>query len=200
MLRTVVSTLAAALAASSLSLPAFAQEAPPDQAADQAAMMQAYVAAGTPGKQHAQLASTAGDYDLVVRSWDAPGAPPSDETGTATRAMALGGRVLVEQVSSKMHGQPFDGHGMTGYDNVSGKWWSTWNDSMSTGVMLSEGECDDAGACTFHGSWNDPVSKRPVAARFTTRWSSPTTEVFEMYGPAPDGKEFKMMEMTYTRR
>lgn len=195
MIRTVAPTFAAALAAS-LALPAFAQDAAPDQAA----MMQAYVAAGTPGKQHAQLASTVGDYDLVVRSWNAPGAAPSDETGTATRTMALGGRVLVEQLSSKMQGQPFDGHGMTGYDNVSGKWWGTWNDSMSTGVMVSEGDCDDAGACSFHGSWNDPVSKQPVAARFTTRWTSPTTEVFEMYGPGPDGKEFRMMEMTYTKR
>jgi len=33
----------------------------------------------------------------------------------------------------------------------------------------------------------------------TTRWTSPTTEIFEMYGPAKDGKEFKMMEITYTK-
>jgi hypothetical protein len=26
------------------------------------------------------------------------------------------------------------------------------------------------------------------------------TEVFEMHGPGPDGKEFKMMEITYTRK
>ena len=127
-------------------------------------------------------------------------APPSEESGTTTRRMVLGGRVLVEQVSAKMHGQAFDGHGMTGYDNVSGKWWSTWNDSMSTGLMVSSGECDDAGACTFIGSWMDPVSKQETSARFTTRWTSPTTEVFEMYGHGPDGTEYKMMEMTYTKR
>jgi hypothetical protein len=34
----------------------------------------------------------------------------------------------------------------------------------------------------------------------TTRWPSPTTEVFEMYAPARDGKEMKMMEITYTKK
>ena len=34
----------------------------------------------------------------------------------------------------------------------------------------------------------------------TTRWTNPTTEVFEMYAPGPDGKEMKMMEITYTKK
>ena len=123
-----------------------------------------------------------------------------EETGTATRSMALDGRVMVEQMESKMYGQPFTGHGMQGYDNVTGKHWATWNDSMSTGLMVSEGTCDEAGACTFTGSWNDPVSKGKVTARMTTKWTSPTVEVFQMYGPGPDGKEVKMMEITYTKR
>ena len=99
-----------------------------------------------------------------------------------------------------MMGMPFTGHGMHGYDNVTGKYWSTWNDSMSTGVMVSEGTCDAKEACTFTGSWNDPMTKTLVTSRMMSRWTSPTTEVFEMYGPGPDGKEFKMMEITYTKK
>jgi hypothetical protein len=195
MIRTLATALTLALA-----LPAFAEDAPPQMTPEQQAMMQAYIAAGTPGKQHAKLASSVGNYSIAVRSWDTPDAAPRDETGTATRSMILDGRVMVERMQSKMGGQPFTGHGMTGYDNVSGKWWATWNDSMSTGIMLSEGDCDADGDCTFHGSWNDPVTKARVKARFTTHWTSPTTERFEMYGPGPDGKEYKMMEMTYTKQ
>ncbi|MGV8942417.1 MAG: DUF1579 family protein, partial [Lysobacter sp.] len=149
---------------------------------------------------HQALAKTAGDYDLAIRSWSAHEAPPTVESGTATRTMALDGRVMVEQVKSQMHGQPFTGHGMTGYDNVTGKYWATWNDSMSTGLMVSQGDCDEAGACTFTGSWHDPVSKQEVVSRMTSRWTTPTVEVFEMYAPGPDGKEMKMMEITYTKR
>src|SRR5262249_163646 len=96
---------------------------------------------------------------------------------------------------------PFTGHGMTGFENVWGKYWSTWTDSMSTGLMVSEGTCDSsAKTCSFTGSWNDAVKKGPVKARMTSRWTSPTTEVFELYGPGKDGKEMKMMEMIYTKK
>ena len=183
-----------------VALPALAQDAPPKMSPEEAAMMAAYQKAGTPGATHAALAKMVGSYDLSIRSWNAPGAPPTVEKGTATRSMALGGRVLVEDVQSQMYGQPFTGHGMHGYDNVTGRHWSTWNDSMSTGLMVSDGTCDDAGACSFSGSWNDPVTKGKITARMTTKWTSPTVEVFEMYAPGPDGKESKMMEITYTRK
>ncbi|HEX5960559.1 MAG TPA: DUF1579 domain-containing protein [Rhodanobacteraceae bacterium] len=184
-----------------LALPAFAQDqATPKMSPEEAAMMAAYQQAAAPGRQHAELASAAGDYTLSIRSWARPGADPTLDSGIATRRMILGGRVMAESVEATMHGQPFAGHGMTGYDNVSGKWWGTWNDSMSTGLMVSEGSCDEHRACTFTGSWNDPVTRGKATARLETRWTSPGTEVFTMYGPGPDGKEYKMMEMTYTRR
>jgi hypothetical protein len=184
-----------------LSPPVLAQDnTTPPLSPEDAAMMAAYQKAGAPGKQHAELAKSAGDYTLSIRSWAKPDAAPTEEHGTATRKMTLDGRVLVESVQATMYGQPFTGHGMTGYDNVSEKWWSTWNDSMSTGLMVSDGTCDDEGACIFRGSWNDPVTRGKVSARMETRWTNPDTEVFAMYGPGPDGKEYKMMEMTYTRR
>ncbi len=173
----------------------------PEMTPAQKAEMEAYMKAGTPGGPHQALASSAGNYDLQIKSWHEPGAPAMEDTGTATRAMALGGRVLVEEVNSSMMGMPFTGHGMMGFDNVTGKYWSTWSDSMSTGIMVSEGTCDSQKkTCTFTGSWNDALKKGPVTARMTTRWTSPTTEVFEMYGPGKDGKEMKMMEITYTKK
>lgn len=172
----------------------------PEMTDEQKAEMAAYMAAGTPGAPHQKLAAMAGDYDLLIKSWHEPGGPAMESTGTATRSMALDGRVMVEEVKSSMMGMPFTGHGMSGYDNVTGKYWATWNDSMSTGVMVSEGTCDESGACTFTGSWNDPIKKAPVQARMTSRWTSPTVEVFEMHGPGKDGKEMKMMEITYTKK
>ena len=200
MIRTLASVLALAIALPALAQDTPAQGTPPKMSPEEAAMMAAYQKAGTPGPQHAALAKMAGTYDLKIRSWEKPGTSPTEETGTSTRAMALDGRVMVEDMQSKMHGQPFTGHGMQGYDNVSGKYWGTWNDSMSTGLMVSEGTCDDQGACTFTGSWNDPITKGKTVARMTTKRLSPTQELFEMYAPGPDGKEMKMLEITYTRR
>jgi hypothetical protein len=173
---------------------------PPEMTAEQKAEMEAYMKAGSPGAPHKALASTTGTYEAKVKSWHEPGGPASEETGSATRTMTLDGRVLVEDFKGSMMGMPFTGHGMRGHDNVSGKHWATWTDSMSTGVMVSEGSCDASNTCTFKGSWNDPIKKGPVTARMTSRWTNPTTEIFEMYGPAKDGKEMKMMEITYIKK
>lgn len=172
----------------------------PPMTPEMKAMMEAFQKAGTPGAEHRKLASLAGTYDLTVKSWHSPDAPPSTDTGTATRKMILGDRVLVEEVNSQMMGQPFSGQGLHGFDNVTGKHWATWNDSMSTGLMVSEGTCDASQACTYTGTYHDPVSKKPVTSRMTSRWSDKNTEVFEMYAPGPDGKEARMMEITYRKR
>lgn len=193
--------VSSALLAVALALPAAAQEpAAPAMTPEMQAMMEAYQKAGTPGKEHQQLAAMAGTYDLTVKSYHTPGAEPAVESGTATRKLILGNRVLVEDVTSQMMGQPYSGQGLHGFDNVTGKYWSTWNDSMSTGVMVSEGTCDAQSSCVYTGSYHDPVTKKPQSARMTTRWTDKRTEVFEMYGPGPDGKEARMMEITYKKR
>ena len=143
MTRSFVRALLAATIVIAVATPLIAQQQKqPEMTPAQKAEMEAYMKAGTPGAPHQALASTAGSYDLKIKSWHEPGGPAMEDTGTATRTMALGGRVLVEEVSSSMMGMPFTGHAMTGFDNVSGKYWSTWNDSMSTGIMVSEGTCD----------------------------------------------------------
>ena len=184
------------------SAPLAAQEAaaPPAMSPEMQAMMEAYQKAGTPGAEHKKLAAMAGTYDLTIKAWHEPGKPPTTDPGTATRKMILGNRVLVEEVTSQMMGQPYSGQGLHGFDNVTGKYWSTWSDSMSTGLMVSEGTCDAKLTCTYTGTYHDPVSKQPQTSRMTTRWTDKSTEVFEMYGPGPDGKEAKMMEITYKKR
>jgi hypothetical protein len=201
MIRRLAPVLLAATAVALLATLGGAQQTPPTMTPEQKAEMEAYMKAGTPGGPHQAMATAVGSYDLKIRTWHEPGGPAMEDTGTATRTMALGGRVLVEEVKSSMMGMPFTGHAMMGFDNVTGKYWTTWNDSMSTGIMVTEGTCDaDHKACAFTGSWNDPVKKGRVTARMTTRWTSPTTEVFEMHAPGRDGREMKMMEITYTKK
>lgn len=185
-----------------LAVPAIAGEpgAPPEMTPAQMAEMEAYMKAGAPGPEHKMLSGMVGTYDVAVKVWQDPSAPPDASKATATRTMDLDGRVLVERFEGSMMGSPFTGLGMTGFDNVSREYWSTWMDSMSTGMMMATGACDAKHTCSFTGSWNDALKKGPVTMRVQSRWTSPTTEIFEMYGPGKDGKEMKTMEMTYTKR
>jgi uncharacterized protein DUF1579 len=179
-----------------LAFPVLAAE-PPKMTPEMEAMMKA----GTPGPQHQELGAMAGDYDVKIKMWEAAGAPPTESTGTVKRTMMLDGRVLAEEFHSDLMGMPFTGHAMMGYDNTKAKYWSTWMDNMSTGMMTSEGTCDAKKKCTFKGTSIDPLKKKPVTYKMTTTWSSSTTELFEMYGPdSKSGKEMKMMEITYTKK
>lgn len=169
-----------------------------EMSAEQKAMMEAWEKASTPGAQHAQLAASAGTWDVASTWWMEPGKEPEKSTGTAERTAILGGRVLVEKFSGTMMGQPFEGMGTTGFDNVSQKYWSTWTDSMSTGMMLSTGTCEGS-KCEFTGTYNDAMTGGPQTMRLVSE-HGPDSETMVMYGPGPDGKEVKMGELVYTRR
>ena len=189
------------LVAAVLTVPAFAQEDEmPQMTPEQQAEMAAYMEAGALGPQHELMAKHAGTFDVAVKSWMDPAAPPMESKGVAIRTLHMGGRVMHEEFEGDMMGAPFTGLSRSGYDNVSGKYWSTWTDSMSTGIMVSEGECDENQSCTYVGTYNDPIKGGPVTNRYETKWTSPDEQYFAMYGPGRDGNEVKMMEMVYTRR
>jgi hypothetical protein len=110
---------------------------------EQMMMMQKWQEAATPGPQHAMMAESAGTYKLTVKSWYVPGGEPEVSEATAEREMMMGGRYMKETVEGSMgEGQTFKGMGLAGYDNVTGKHWSTWMDNMSTGLSKMTGDYD----------------------------------------------------------
>lgn len=176
-----------------------AQQQPPMSAEEQA-MHAAWQKAMTPGPQHQALARMAGDWEFQGKFWmGGADKPPMEATGTLHRTMILGGRVLAEEVKSHMMGQPFEGHGMTGFDNVTQKYWSTFNDNMGTGIMIGTGACDAQGVCTFMNEYSDPLTGKTKKSRSVMRHEG-DKEVFEMYDTGADGKEYKSMELVSTRK
>ncbi len=195
--------LAGLVALALVAAPAAGQEAQgePQMSAEQQKMMEVWMAAMTPGPQHQRLAEAAGAWTFAGKFWMDPAAPPQETAGTAQREMVLGGRVLHETVSSEMWGMPFQGVGTTGYDNVTKKWWSTWNDNMSTGLMTSWGTCDETmKRCEFEGSYPDAMSGTMKRTRMVSTAVSADQEKFESFEAGPDGKEMKTMELVYTRK
>jgi Protein of unknown function (DUF1579) len=107
-----------------------------EMSAEHKAMMEAWEKAAKPGPQHQWLARKAGRWEFAGKFWMDPTKPPTESVGTVERGLMLGGRVLAEKVRSTYIDKPFEGYGLTGYDNVSKDFWGTWNDNMGTGIML----------------------------------------------------------------
>ena len=165
---------------------------------EEAAMMQAWHEAMTPGAQHAELAKGAGDYAVTVKMWMDPSAPPQVSEGTSHREMIMGGRILEEKVQSQMMGMDFEGMGLTGYDNVKGKYWNTWYDNMGTGVSPSEGTVE-AGKTVMLGDYVDPMTRQAKHGKSVIWWENPDTQKMEMFDQRGDDW-VKTMELTFVRK
>jgi len=181
---------------------AFAADAPPKMTADQQAMMEKMTKAATPGPQHEMLKKMAGEWNAKVTSQMDPSQPAQVEQSTSTLTMLMDGRYCQEVTSGNMMGQPFSGMGLTGYDNVLGKYVSTWIDNMGTGIMTSVGTADASGkVITWIGTMSDPVTGKLSKPRMVTTIKDDDHHTFEMYGIPPGGKkEMKMLTIEYSRK
>ena len=185
---------------------AFAQDeakptAPPAMSADTQAMMEAWQKASTPGAQHRQLADQfVGTWDTTMTAWMDPSAPPVVETGKSVNTAVFGGRQVRMDYTGQFMGQPFEGVGFSGYDNVRGKYTGTWTDNMSTSVMVSSGDYDAATRTySFRSEMPDMMNPgKTIQIRESLRIIDADHHVMEMYEPK-DGKEVKTMMLEYSR-
>ncbi len=164
---------------------------------DQDAMMEAYAASMAPGKYHERL-------DWLVGHWTTKttmhmGPETMINEGTATFEWALGGRYVHSSHVSEWNDMPFEGRGIDGFDNTSGKYFNLWFDSMGTGFMLTEGEpSTEPGVQELTGTFEDPL-RGPMKVRFVSRRTGDDSYDFEMHSTFEGESEMKVMEIKYTR-
>lgn len=183
--------------------PAPAAEAKKKPAAppSQEEAMKAWTAFATPGDAHKKLDAMVGSWTAHTKMWMAPGAPPTESDGTSEMAWVMGGRYVEQKFHGTMMGQPFEGEGWTGYDNYKKKYVGAWIDNSGTGIMTMSGTFDAAGkVLTTTGTIDDVVMKRPAKSKSVSTMSDADHMHWEMWGPDPSGKSYKMLEIDYTRK
>ncbi|MBL8299653.1 MAG: DUF1579 domain-containing protein [Rhodanobacteraceae bacterium] len=175
--------------------------AAPPISAEQQAQMAAFEKASTPRAEHKQLEYFAGNWTTKTQVWMDPNAPAQETTGTSKSDVVYGGRYISTTYVGTFWGQPFTGQGLLGFDNVRGKFFSTWADSMSTGFWLAWGNYDKASnSWTFHGEMPDMMKPSTmVKVRQVIRIVDPKSYGFDWY-ETRDGKETKTMTISYQRQ
>ena len=178
-----------------------AKAKPDDKAmADMAKAMEVWSKAGAKGEQHNAFAKQAGSWNLTVKMYMDPSAPPMESKSTATRETILDGRFMVEKVKGDMGPMgPFEGYGILGYNNLTKQYDHIWMDSMSTGMMVSHGTAGADGAITMTGEYDDAMTGGKTKARTVTKTISDNEQKFEMYESKGGAPEAKTMEIIYTR-
>lgn len=165
------------------------QAAEPGAAAmSEEAMMAAMAAAATPGEPHAKMIEMVGEYSAEMTFLMDPSGEPQSTTMQVERTLDLGGRVLVETWSGEFMDMPFNGHSRIGYDNVTGRYWSTWTDNWSTGVIVMYGDWDEEKQqMVLEGTNAHPVTGLPYKMRSVSRDLEPGKSVMDMYEDYGDG-------------
>lgn len=171
------------------------------QMPDSATMMKNWMDYMTPGQAHKIMGGWDGTWTGEVTMWMMPGAPPTKSTETTVNKMILGGRYQQGMHKGSFNGMPFEGVSTLAYDNAKKVFISTWIDNMGTGMMVAEGPWDEATkTVTLKGKMVDPGTGKDMDIRETFKVVDADHQVMEMYAVAPDGKEFKTMEIKYTRK
>lgn len=150
-----------------------------------------------PGEHHAMLKSLEGKWKAVTKSWFAPGEPQTSE-GVSENRIIMGGRFLEQKFNGTAMGQPFEGYGLTGYDNQKGEYSTLWVDNMTTAMMSGTAKMDAAGQMISMAKMDGPDGK-PVDTKMVTKIVDPNKHVFTVY-TLGGGKETPLMEITYTRQ
>ncbi len=156
---------------------------------------------GEPGPEHKLLAKLVGEWDAKVKAYFEPGKPPTESVGTAKRKMILEGRYLHEEFQCKFGPDDFTGLSIIGFDRARKKFVSNWVDSMSTGITLSDGTYDaEKSTFTYINDDVEPASGKKMKGRDVLKLDGDDQQTFEMYRTPEGGKEFKVMEISYTKR
>jgi hypothetical protein len=190
---------AAALIALAASLPAAAQPREP-------AGLPASTRLAMPGEQHRWLEPLVGRWNVEMRVFPAPGAPPLVSGGlTATRQWILDGRYLREELRGAFMGNPSSRDGVLGFNRLDGRFELATVDTFEPGQMFYAGR-DDAtptrfsmhGDSTEAGMGAEPTLRRRDL-RFEIEILDRDTNVQRIFVRYPGASEVLFVEQRFTR-
>ncbi len=180
-------------------------------AAETQAVMEKWQAAATPGQAHKRLDAFAGKWSLTMKAWmGGPGTEPTVSKGTSTVGWILGERFLEERFqgemampgpSGEMVSVPFEGRGLTGYDNFRKMYIGSWVDGTSTQILTMKGSFDpEHRVLTMYGEMDEPaIDTVGRHVKYVSRIADANTRVFEMYD-LHAGDDHKVFEITYKKQ
>ncbi|HMK25142.1 MAG TPA: DUF1579 domain-containing protein [Chitinophagaceae bacterium] len=155
----------------------------------------------TIGDQHKMLAKSAGTWTGDMTMWMADGDAPQKMPTTTETKVIYGGLYVQSTHTGTMMGMPFEGMSVMGYDNMKKEFFSTWIDNMGSGIMVSTGQWDEASKKLTLTATTKCMNGQDATIREVFTMIDDNNQMLEMYGPdAKTGKEFKTMEIKYTRK
>ena len=150
-----------------------------------------------PTTEHRLLKDHAGTWKVACKFYMEPGKPPM-ETNATEKIEMVGEFWTVSRYETQMMGAPFVGCATLGFEPHTGKFVSTWIDSMAPVHCTLTGK-QKGDTISLEGSFFSCMTNSVLKHRATEKHISKNERIFEMFCTMPDGKEVKMMTNHYKR-
>ena len=125
-----------------------------------------------------------------------PSADAPVQKSEGTLACRMCGTWLVSDFKNETSG--FEGHGISGWDQIEKRYVATWVDPMRRGLVVMHGAWDPhARTMTFVGEMSRPDGSR-LRWREVTEKAAPDVRIFRSFVPSPPG-ELEVMTVRYER-
>ena len=150
--------------------------------------------------QQRRLAALVGEWEGESRTWFSPGDAPRESRWTTRRRPIMGGRFVLEEYSSSLDGDPFEGIVLYGWDLAEKKHFAVWVDTfhMSSGPMHSTGAEVPSALLNVIGTYK--AGEQVWGWRTVIEVASPGEQVVTAYNISPAGQEDKAIETRLRRR
>lgn len=181
-------------------LAAAAPETKPAASPAAAANAAPQMIAPKPGPHHLHLAKDVGTWDATMEAYGPPGAPPTVSKAVEVNVLSGNGLWLVSDYKGTFMGQPFQGHGVTGFDPAKNRYNGIWTDSLITTPLILDGTCDGTGKVRTLTAQGPTPDGGTTTFTMVNEETGPDTRTFTLSVPGPDGKPFTMMKVSYKRR
>ena len=159
------------------------------------------IAYAATGKEHKMLSAWSGKWVGEISFHPTIDQPVQKGNSNIINKMVMGGRYQLSTEKGFIGSKPFEGINTLGFDNMKKQFISSWIDNQGTGIMILQGPWNETTkTINLTGVQTDPITGKEKNIHETLRIIDNDRQVLELFEPDADGKDFKTLEILYTRK
>lgn len=150
------------------------------------------------GREHLELQRLLiGEWNTTTTAFN--GSNTSTTSGKARFFPGMAGRFVCSDFTTDTNTNSPAGFGFFGYNNQTKQYENTWVGAQNNGITFWTGTRTDPNTFTWTGNFTNPTTGQTTNGKAVTTFTGNGTMTYTLYGVDTAGKEFKSLEVNYSR-